>query len=228
MRILLKFIIPACMFLSGFAAPGWSQSSSSGLKAKVDAVIDAAYSSASASFPCKLKAKGKARMLRWQDVDECLNAAFDRVSWDEAFRQLQEIREKGKYDYTEMLLAIEDSLAAHSLPFNKVFLVKEKKALLPLSNSLLKFLPKDSLVDLPVYDRSGAKTGVFAGVYRFEKYGQLSGNRYRQSLFQYVDLNGRIQVPPDKLLLDSFGVPWIELDSQPGFQLPGDKLILKN
>jgi hypothetical protein len=228
MRISLKSIILICIFISGFAASGLGQSSSSGLKTEVDTIIAAAYKSASAKFPCKLKAKGKAKMLRWQDVEECVNAAFDRVDWTLISKQLREIREKERYASTEMTLAIEDALTAHALPYSEVFLVKEQKALLPLSNSLLKFLPNESLVDLPVYSKSGTKIGVFAGIYRFEKYGAISGNKYLRSLFQYTDLKGKMQTPSDKLLLDSFGVPWKDAVSQPGFRLPEDKLIPKN
>jgi hypothetical protein len=228
MRISLKYIIPICMLISGFTDFGLGQSSSSALKTEIDTIIAAAYKSASAKFPCKPKAKGKAKMLRWQDVEECVNAAFDRVDWTLISKQLREIRDSGRHASTEISLAIEDSLTAHALPYSEVFLVKEKKALLPLSNSLLKFLPNESLMDLPVYNKSGTKIGVFAGIYRFEKYGQISGNKYLRSLFQYTDLNGKIQTPPDKLLLDSFGVPWKDAVSQPGFRLPEDKLILKN
>jgi hypothetical protein len=106
-------------------------------------------------------------------------------------------------------------------------MVKEAEALLPLSNSLLRFLPEDSLLDLPVYDNSGKRIGTFAGVYSFEKIGEISGARNRHALFQYKDLKGSIQASPDRLLLDSFGVPWKDALSQSGFRLPSDKLVLK-
>ena len=161
-------------------------------------------------------------------MGKCVNSAFDRIDWAALSAQLREIRKAGRYDEVEMSAVIERSLSAQAIEFGKVFRVKEKKALLPLSNSLLKFLPPESLLNLPVYDKSGTHIGAFAGVYAFEKYGQISGNKYRQSLFQYTNLNGRIQTPSDKLLLDSFGVPWKDAVSQPGFRLPSDRLKLKN
>jgi hypothetical protein len=98
------------MFLSGFAALGWSQSASSGLKTKVDAVIDAAYNSASADFP---STEGNAKPgCCVAGCRECLNAAFDRVSWDDAWRL--QIRER-IMRYTEMLLAMKTPRHAHRL-----------------------------------------------------------------------------------------------------------------
>lgn len=228
MRMLMKSTILTCMLFLVFSAPALSQGPSGNLQTKVDVVIAAAYHSASVAFPCKLKAKGKAKMLTWQGVEKCVNKAFDQVQWNELSLQLQAIRKEGRYSALELSVAIDTALTTQALPFSRVFSVKEKDALLPLSNSLLKFLPTESLVDLPVYDKSGKSIGTFAGVYAYEKLGQISGNKYRQSLFQYKDANGRLQAPPDRLLLDSFGVPWKDAISRPGFCLPTDRFILKN
>jgi hypothetical protein len=222
----LKLIVLTFMVFCGFPALLSGQNASADLKGKVDAIVSAAYQSASASFPCKLGAvKDKTNMLSWQDIDKCLNYANDRVNWEELVLQIRKIRENSRYPVMDLASEIESSLAAHAIPYNKVFRVKETAALLPLSNSLLKFLPANSLMDLPVFNHSGARVGTFSGVYIFEKEGVLSGTMQRHSLFQYTDSSGTIQSSPSSLLLDSYGVVWKDVQSQPGFQLPLGKLI---
>jgi hypothetical protein len=224
----LKLIVLTFMLCSGFPALLFGQNSSADLKAKVDAIVSAAYQSASASFPCKLGAVyDKTKMLSWQDIDKCLNYANDRVNWEELSLQIRKIRETSGYLAMDLSSEIESSLAARAIPYNKVFRVKETAALLPLSNSLLKFLPAGSLMDLPVFSHSGARIGTFSGVYIFEKEGVLSGTMQRHSLFQYTDPSGNIQSSPSSLLLDSYGVVWKDVQSQLGFQLPSDRLIPK-
>ena len=109
----------------------------------------------------------------------------------------------------------------------KIFACKKPNALLPLSSSLLKFLPEGSLQDLPVFSNSGKQIGIFSGPYSFEKAGELSGRTEQHRLFQYADSKGELHSPPDMLLLDSFAVPWKGAASQPGFRLPADKIILR-
>jgi hypothetical protein len=114
------------------------------------------------------------------------------------------------------------------LPYEKVFIVKDVRALLPLSNALLKFLPEGSLQDLPVTEKLLKKqVGTFSGIYLFEKSGEVSGNRNRLVLFQYTDDKGKIHSASERLLLDTFGVPWEEAMSQPGFRLPAEKIALR-
>jgi hypothetical protein len=169
-------------------------------------------------------------MLRWQQVDECLNGAADRVDWEDLSVQIQELRKSSGSSGMDISAAIESSLSAHAIPFDRVFSVSDIEALLPLTNSLLKFLPSESLQDFPVYDKSGAKIGTFSGVYSYEKAGGLTaGNTYRMSIFQYTDLKGEMQAPsgPSRLLLDSYAVPWKGAISQPGFRLTADRLNLR-
>ncbi len=227
MRMPLKSIVLACVFITGFAASSSSQTPSEALKSKVDAVISAAYLSAAARFPCNLKTRGKARMLRWEDVGKCLNEANDGVDWADISHQLRQIREDGGFQVSDISAAVESSLSTHAVTYDKVFAVKGTEALLPLSSSLLKFLPENSLLDLAVYDQSGIKIGTFSGVYSFQKTGSISWIQQRHALFQYTDLKGNMQAAPDKLLLDSFGVPWKDALSQPGFRLPSDSLKLR-
>jgi hypothetical protein len=224
------YLILSCALLGGFADSGICQDRDKDLAGKIDAIISAAYQSAAAQFPCKVKTRGKAKMLHWQQVDECLNGANDRIDWEDVSRQIQEFGKSSGSSGIDISAAVESSLSTCAIPFDKVFLVKDIEALLPLTNSLLKFLPSESLQDFPVYDKSGAKIGTFSGVYSYEKAGGLTaGNTYRMSIFQYTDLKGEIQAPsgPNRLLLDSYGVPWKGAISQPGFRLNADRLNLK-
>jgi hypothetical protein len=227
MRVSLKSVILNSMAPVVFAATGFCQRLPEDLHKQADAVVREAYQTASAKFPCELKAGGKPKMLRWQSTDKCLNLAYESVDWENISRRLQEIQEKSRNESADFLSAVEASLSAHAVIYDKVFKVKDDKALLPLSNSVLKFLPADSLLDLPVTDKSGKKIGTFSGKYTFEKMGEISGTTQRHSLFQYKDVNGELQSSSDRLLLDSFGVSWKDAVQQRGFRLPADKIRLR-
>ncbi len=215
------------MLLAGFNLAAQTRTSSDEVKAKIDAAISKAYESASAQFPCKLGTSGKPKMLEWQTLGKCLNSANDRIDWLGVSRQLQEIRKDSGFDAAEISSLVDSSLSAHALPYQKIFAVKKPNVLLPLSSSLLKFLPEGSLQNLPVFSKSGTQIGVFSGLYSFEKAGELSGKIEQHRLFQYTDSKGELHGSPDMLLLDSFAVPWKSAVSQPGFRLPSDKIVLR-
>lgn len=228
MRSLLKFLLSATLVGHGAAHAIIRQELPGDLKAKVDAAIAGAYRSAAAGFPCKVKAGGKPRMMRWQEVDRCLNDAAARVDWDAISSSLRELRASAGIAVAGRFEAmVQEALETQALTYDKLFAVKNADALLPLTHSVLKYLPGDSLLDLPVLDRRGTAMGTFAGVFPYERTGGLaSANTYRLMLFQYKDRNGNIQSPPDKLLLDSFGIPWKDAVNQRGFRLPFEKLDL--
>jgi hypothetical protein len=228
MRIMLKSVLPFCIFMMVFAGSGWCQRPSAELKAKVDAVVLEAYQSASKAFPCNVKSEGKPKMLDWKSIEKCFYKADQQIDWQGLARKVQEIRDKGRYQTVEVLREVESSLTAQALPYDKVFLVKDAETLLPLSNTILRSLPEESLMNLPVFDRSGKRLGTFAGNYTFEKVGEISGNKERHALFQYTDANGRMYSSSEKLLLNSYGVPWKESLSQPGFRLSVEKLTPKH
>jgi hypothetical protein len=197
-----------------------------GLRQKLDALVTTAYQSASAGLPCRVKAGGKPHMIRWQDVDECLNDASGRVDWQALRTQLEPFRAAvpnlSPNDFDAIVGA---AFSARALPFEKVFVFKDKDPYLPLTNSLLKFLPADSLQGVEVIDKTGKGIGTFAGTYSFEKTGGLAtANTYRLTLFQYTDTAGNIQSANERLLLGSFGVPWASVKGQPGFRLTTDNL----
>ncbi len=224
-KFIFLFWLSALIFAGSAFCQNFSEEM---LTSKVDAVVLEVYQSVSSAFPCKVKAGGKPKMLSWEGIEKCFYKAYKPVDWDGVSQKLQKIREEGRYQKVDLQRALEASLKAHALPFEKVFRVKDEKALLPLSNSVLRSLPEESLMDLPVYDKEGKKVGTFAGSYTFEKMGAISGNIQRHSLFQYMDSNGKIHSSSDRLLLDSFGVPWKDAKTQPGFRLTSEKLIPKH
>ncbi len=226
MRVALTRVLTGILLPAAIAAAAFSRDLPDELKGPLEEAVVEAYQSASTEFPCKLKAKGKPSMLEWQNVDKCVNGAYEEVDWDSLSLKLRQIHQRSGLPPDDFLSAVESSLAAHAVPFDRVFSVKNADALLPLSNSLLKFLPPDSLIDLPVYDRAGTKAGSFSGSYTFEKMGVLSGTRQRHTLFQYTDRNGKMQTSTEKLLLDSFGVPWKDAAPQPGFRLLSERINL--
>lgn len=214
--IVILVLLPAIRAIGTAPGGGMSQDVDAG----IDALVAAAYHASSAGLPCKISTTGKARMMKWQDVGKCLDRAIATVDWDEFARRLRDLRPP-KVSEGDFEQAVELSLSRQALLFDKVFQVKDARALLPLSTPVLKYLPPDSLKSLPVFDRSGSQIGSFAGVYSYERTGGLtSANMYTMSLFQYVDLAGKVEVPSEKLLLDSYGVPWEKARTQPGFRLP--------
>jgi hypothetical protein len=227
MKALIKSILLNCVLLAGIAWHASAGTLPDQLETRVNAVVTKVYESASAKFPCKLGyAGGKGKMLKWQDVSKCLNGANDRVDWEDVSRQLKNIKKEFGLSSMEISTLVESSLAAHTVPYEKVFKVKKTEGRLPLSSSLLKFLPEGSLQGSPVYEKSGTQVGTFSGVYSFDKNGGgLSGSPHR--LFQYTDSKGNFHGSSEQLLLDSFGVPWKEAATQPGFRLPPDKIVLK-
>ena len=227
MRRSIPALFFACCIFLWFAHMSSAQNLSRELQTGIDEVVSSAYKSASVEFPCKVKAHGTYKMLKWQTVDECLNDAYNKVDWAELSQRILKLRDSAGSLAGEIPAMIESSLTAHAVPYEKVFLVNNNDALLPLTNSILKFLPPDSLIDLPVFENSGRRIGTFSGVYSYDKSGGLAAaNTYRMSGFQYTDLRGEIQTPSgvNRLLLDSYGVPWKGAVSQPGFRLISDKI----
>jgi len=211
----------ACLALLFIVRPGPTQELPEAMKAKIDEVVVRAYHSAMAEFPCKIKTRGKPPILRWEEVDRCLSKASGRVDRDVLWNELKVARQSVA-DVTEMEFsaAVEAALTAHAVGYENVFSVKNARALLPLTNSLLKYMAPNSLQDVAVFDKAGERVGTFAGLYSYERVGGLlTANTYRLALFQYKDLRGQLQVAADKLLLDSYGVPWQESAARGAFRL---------
>jgi len=225
----LSMILILLALLAGPAAAVGGELSQEVLD-KIDAVVATAYKTAAAKHPCSVGTGGKLHMLKWQDVDKCLSGAASLVDWEALSQQLQEIRPKS-VSAGEFAEAVENSLTKNALPYDKVFKVKDEKALLPLTNPVLKYLPPGSFQNQPVIGEKGATVGTFAGTYFSEHAGGgLSGGSYRLTVFQYLDSQGRLQAPFESQLRDFsgrplFGVLWSKIKSLPGFRLTSEKLM---
>ena len=222
-RIGLLVFAVSRVFVFSFQAPPAE------LKNKIDALVAPAYQTVATAFPCKLKTRGKPKMAQWQEVDRCLNGATERVDWPALAGELEKVR-AGAPALTgvEFWAVVDSSLSAHALTYENVFVLNDPKTLIPLTNSLLKYLPADSLQGLDVVDKAGTRVGSFQGTYSYERSGGLAtANTYRLIVFQYEGPGGNIQAASEKLLLDSFGVPWKDARSQLGFRLPSDKLTAR-
>ena len=228
MKVPLKSILLFSMCL-GLTLPAFGQYDREAVKKKVDAIVAQAYKEAVVKFPCRLRTSGKAKMGRWRDVDDCVNPAHDRVDWEGHAEALKKIHEQERIQREEFAGIVEASLTEHAISYDNVFRVREKEAgaaLLPLSNSLLKFLPENSLAEFTVYNKTGDLLGVFIGAYAFERSGGLEIlTGYRMVYFQYTDLYGTAQTPGERFLLDSYGVPWRDARQRPGFRLPSNRLL---
>jgi hypothetical protein len=196
---------------------------------KIDAIVALAYQAAAAKLPCKVSTQAGYPMLRWQNVDKCLDQAQNRIDWDAFVEKLNAAR-PAHVSREEFAVAVGKSLDQQAIPYNRFFKVKSKKAILPLTNSILKYLPPEALTDQPVYDQKGkVQLGTFLSVFYYEHQGGLaSANAYRLTQFQYKDKQGKIQVPlsgsADRILYDNFGVPWDKIMALPGFRLTHKKL----
>ncbi len=231
MKIWFKIFMLFPIALISLSISVSGQSLQDDFKETVKKVTLAAYQSAAAEFPCKVKSADKPKFMRWQDLERCLNEANDRVDWESLSQPIKAMQQNGRIPWMDVAGALESSFAAHFITFDKVFEVKNDNSFMPLSNSLLKFLPSGSLQDLPVFAKTGAKVGSFSGVYSFERAGELAAaNTYKLTVFQFTDLKGNLQLPAsaNKLLLDQYGVLWSDAMSQPGFRLTPEKLLPKN
>jgi hypothetical protein len=192
---------------------------------RVDAAIGAAYKAASARMPCKIGTTSKSHMMHWQDVDKCLSGASNLVDWDALSKQLDGIRPP-TIPAEDFASAVETSLTRHALPYDKVFRVKDAKALLPITNVVLKYLVPDTFANLPVFDHAGKKQlGSFAGTFIHDARGGLSTAKvYSLIMFQYKDPQGKIQTASDWNLLDSYGIPWSKVSTLAAYRLSSEKL----
>ena len=92
MSVSVRIILSVVLLVAIFCAFGGDSAARDDLANKVDAIIASAYGTVSEEFPCQVKARGKPKILRWEEVDRCLNRAVDRVDWDAVLKGLQNLR----------------------------------------------------------------------------------------------------------------------------------------
>jgi hypothetical protein len=221
MTAIIRLYLAAFLSLGCAAAAAGQVSSDT--TARIDASVAAAYEAAATTLPCKVSTS-KGRMLDWKEVDKCMEQARQAVHWEELAGQLQKMRPSG-IPAADFAAAVENSLDRHALPYARVFRVKDQQALLPLTNSILKYSPGGVLMDQPVFMQKGKQpVGVFAGTFFYERAGSITGTNYRLTLFQFRDAEGKMQTPADRLLLDTYGVAWEKVEARPGFRFPVDMI----
>lgn len=222
----LTCLLALCIAFVARPLPVPAQTLRPEIRQKLDTLVAAAYQEAAAGLPCRVKTTGKLKMIRWKDVDRCLNEAVSRVSWDRLGDDIEVLRAQANVaSWEEILVFVRASFEVQALPYERVLTVKGDGVHLPLTNSVLKYLPEGSFQGFPVVDKTGTEVGTFGGVFFYERSGGLSSaNKFKLALFQYTDRRGEIQTAADRLLLDSYGVPWVPAAPQPGFRLTTEKL----
>ena len=137
-------------------------------------------------LPQKLKTRGKPKVLKWEDIDKTLNSV------DQALQ--------GK---------------SCSFTFAQLFSTKQEEARFPLTNSVIRLVPEESLANLKVFTREGDELGKYVGRVRYERSGGLyARDSYSLFYFQYEDLEGGTESVGSRLLLDEFTVPWSDLSGR--------------
>jgi hypothetical protein len=209
-----------------FSASMAAAQSNAEINKKIDELVAPSFQTAISSFPCKVKTHGKTKLLDLEQVDLCMNGAADKVDWPVLSAKIEELRLSLRgWTKEDMYTAVEAVLAKHALPYSKIFTIEQPKATLPLSHTILKYLPGDSLRGLRIIDKSGKEFGTFLSVFFYEHSGGTgTGLPYTLAYFQYKDRDERMQTAPDKLLRDNYGIPWQAAKDHPGFCLDVNRL----
>ncbi len=140
-------------------------------------------------LPRKLKTRGKPRMGRWEVVDKTLNELSQRL--------------QGK---------------SCRLTFGQIFDNGRDDVLFPLTNTVVRIVPEESLSGLTVITREGNELGPYQGRVRFDRSGGLYAlDKYTLYYFQYRGSDSQVHAAGTRLLLDEFGVRWSELRNRVAF-----------
>jgi len=141
-------------------------------------------------LPAKIKTRGKPKVAKWEEVDKLLNSLHGR---------LQGLNCSFRYDEVFRLGKEKD----------------EDRFFFPLTNSVVRLVQEEPLMDSNVYSRKGELLGTFAGKIRFEKSGNLYAKKsYTVYYFQYKTPGGRLQSVGSELLLDRFLLKWVEIKNK--------------
>jgi hypothetical protein len=136
-------------------------------------------------LPVKLKTRGKTKVGKWEKVDEILNG-------------VGKVSEKSSCEFL----------------FGQLFRnKKEDELFLPLTNTVLRVVPEESLSGIEVFSKDGEPLGVYANRFSYERSGGLHLKKsYSIYYFQYLDLADKLQSVRRKgLLLDDFVVRWTDI-----------------
>ena len=138
-------------------------------------------------IPVKLKTRGKPRVAKWEKVDEVLNDLGPRL-------------EKVACEFT----------------FGNLFRNKKgDEMLFPLTNTVLRTVPEESLVGVEVLNKEGQALGTYANRVPYERSGGLQLKKsYTTYYFQIMDSAEKLQSVGHQLLLDTYVVRWTDLENK--------------
>jgi len=140
-----------------------------------------------AKLPVNLKTRGKPKVGKWERVDEILNEVGQKME------------------------AAQCELSFGELFRNK----KEEELYFPITNTLLRVVPEESLKGVKVYRKDGELLGVYTNRSLYERSGGLQLKKsYTSYYFQYEDLSKKVQSVGHRLLLDDFVVRWIDIKNR--------------
>lgn len=174
--------------------------------------------------PKKLKTRGKSRIIRWEDLDAALAKLPSQMDYESLDKRLRDLMSKdtGFAPNNEVLGdIIGRTLAQEEVRYADLF-TQDDGDLLPITNTVLKFLPEETWKDVPVYDKKGQPLGRFMGKYPYEKSGGLLTTKtYRVYYFQYLDKENTSQTAaaPDYIERDAFCVRWADVKDRPALTL---------
>ena len=122
-------------------------------------------------MPLRVKVSGKPRAAQWGRVNKIL----------------------GEY------LLESSRLKGCDVSFQEVFSLARQDAYFPVLFNLLRLVPEESLMGVPVYRQDGTLMGHFENVVTFEKRGARS---YKSYYFQFRDQNDELQSAGKPELID--------------------------
>ena len=122
-------------------------------------------------MPLRVKVSGKRRAAKWGRVNKIL----------------------GEYLFEST------RLKGCDVSFQEVFSLARYDAYFPVLSNLLRLVPEESLIGVPVYSQDGTLMGHFENVVTFEKRGNYNYNSY---YFQFRDQDDELQSAGKPSLID--------------------------
>ena len=134
--------------------------------------------------PVNLKTRGKPKVGKWEKVDEVLNGVAQNLE-----------------------------TVACEFAFGELFRNKNEGELyFPLTNTVVRLVPEESLAGVEVFNKEGEALGVYSNRVRYERSGGLQWKQsYETYYFQFTDSAGKLQSVGHQLLLDSYVVRWMDI-----------------
>ncbi|MBI3939496.1 MAG: hypothetical protein HY315_01555 [Acidobacteria bacterium] len=168
-------------------------------------------------FPAEIKSKKG--VARWDQIDQVLNQKVLPNMRRLPAAMRAEMEKGSTRDSASEREQLRVMLASSRVLFSDLFRIGESD-LFPLTNSVLKLAPEESLLGISVFEKSGQSLGTFAGKSRYERGGDLYGARaYTLVTFEYETPQGEYRSAGTDNLLDKFVVRWRDIKTRPALDL---------